>query len=188
MSKFEKIVLLCVIGIFSIGIIWGLFSRDQMVSADPFHSSSQAVPTVQFPIELNRASASDLKAIKGIGDVKSRWIIEYRESNGPFESVEDLLEVTGIGPKTLESMREFVYVENEQPNGSSAQKTSHKVSINSADLKELMTLPGIGEVKGQRIIDYRETSGRFQTVEDLLNVSGIGEKTLETLKPLIICE
>ena len=57
------------------------------------------------------------------------------------------------------------------------------VNINTADLSQLMTLPGIGEVIGQRIIDYRSTHGPFGSVDELINVKGIGEKRLAELKP-----
>ena len=59
------------------------------------------------------------------------------------------------------------------------------VSINSATIVELTSLPGIGESYAQRIIEYRETNGDFTSVDDLVNVRGIGERTLEKLKPFI---
>jgi competence protein ComEA len=59
------------------------------------------------------------------------------------------------------------------------------VNVNSATLEQLESLPGIGPALGQRIIDYREQHGPFRTVDDLLNVSGIGDKTLEDLRPLV---
>ena len=57
------------------------------------------------------------------------------------------------------------------------------VNINRANKQQLMALPGIGEVIAQRIIDYRNANGPFSSVDQLINVKGIGEKRLETLRP-----
>ena len=59
------------------------------------------------------------------------------------------------------------------------------VAVNSADAEELDTLPGVGEVIARRIMEEREENGPFYYPEDLMNVKGIGEKTLEKLLPHI---
>ena len=69
-----------------------------------------AAATPQFPINLNTATADQLEAIPGIGPVLAQRIIEYRQTHGRFQSVDELLEVRGIGPKRLENMRPYVTV------------------------------------------------------------------------------
>jgi competence protein ComEA len=56
------------------------------------------------------------------------------------------------------------------------------INLNTATLDQLESLPGIGPALGQRILDYRQQHGPFRKVEDLLNVSGIGEKRLADLR------
>ncbi|PJF45030.1 MAG: hypothetical protein CUN55_01025 [Phototrophicales bacterium] len=59
------------------------------------------------------------------------------------------------------------------------------ININTATLDELETLPGVGPSLAQAIIEYRETNGPFTSIDELDNVSGIGERTLENLRPYI---
>lgn len=60
-----------------------------------------------------------------------------------------------------------------------------KVNINSAGVEELTGLPGIGPAYAQRIVDYRKEYGPFKTIEDLLNVRGIGDRTFEKIRDRI---
>ena len=69
--------------------------------------------------------------------------------------------------------------------GQSSTNDADKVNINTDGLEQLKTLPRIGPKLAQRIIDFRTEHGNFKTLEELMNVTGIGPKTFKGLKPLI---
>lgn len=73
-------------------------------------------------------------------------------------------------------------------NGTTADKNSNLININTATTAELITLYGIGEAKASKIIEYREANGNFTSIYDILNVSGIGEKTFDKIKDFICVE
>ena len=60
------------------------------------------------PIDINQASSQDLQALPGIGPVTAQAIVDYREANGPFESVKALVAVRGIGEATLGKIRGLI--------------------------------------------------------------------------------
>ncbi len=66
--------------------------------------------------------------------------------------------------------------------GGVVKRVTSPVNINKADLTELTTIPGVGTVIAQRIIDYRSVHGKFNRTEGLRNVKGIGEKTFAKIK------
>ena len=76
---------------------------DRIVSQETF------LPDVS-PLDLNTADGQELDELPGIGEVLAERILNYREAHGGFGSVDELLEVSGIGEKTLEGLRERVTV------------------------------------------------------------------------------
>ena len=73
----------------------------------------------------------------------------------------------------------------DSPSGSSTGVVSEKVNINIASADELMTLDGVGEATAEKIIAYREEQGPFASIEEIKEVSGIGDKKYESMKDLI---
>lgn len=72
--------------------------------------------------------------------------------------------------------------------GSTVSSALAKVNINTASEKELDSLPGVGEVIAKRIVEYRKEHGDFSSIEELLEVKGIGNAKLEKMRSYVIVE
>lgn len=74
-------------------------------------SPATTSPTISQPLNINTASQTELESLPGIGPAKASAIIEYRTTNGPFASLEDLLEVSGIGEKICADIKELIVIQ-----------------------------------------------------------------------------
>src|SRR5262249_18016561 len=128
-----------------------------------------------YRMDLNRARAAELNQLPGIGTKLAHPIVNYRKVHGPFHSIDDLRQVSGIGPKTLERIRPWVCVEpgeaaadapvphagqlvkSTAPGKSKKEAllTGPPIDINLASQAELMRLPRIGPKLSERIIEER---------------------------------
>lgn len=177
---------------------------NQPSAADSVSNEIAAADSV-FKYNLSTVDDAGLQKIPGIGPKRAAQILALRQQ-GEIVSVDDLIKVKGIGPKTLERIRPYFVADSTATTGhdiSPAQvdstKTLHKksdkksrvaqnphpVNINTAGVDELCTIPGIGPVKAQAIINERKTGGSFTKPDDLLRVKGIGPKTLVKMEPYL---
>jgi competence protein ComEA len=98
--------------------------------------------------------------------------IPYKDGAAPTEDPSALL-LPGSSTSSTESVDPF------------ASANTELININTASLEELDSLPGIGPTTAQRIIDYRTTNGPFTTIDQIMEVSGIGPATYDEIKNLI---
>lgn len=174
-SEVKLLVVLMIAFFVVLGMIEVLGKEKEREASKP----QPQAKTVRFPIDLNSATVDELVAIPGIGTVKAQAIVSHREKIGRFTSLDQLLDVSGIGRKTLEKMEKYVFVSGETQVNT---KVRSKINVNTATQEELEGLPSIGPAKAKAIVEYRTKNGPFQSPEDLLKVPGIGEKTLEKLR------
>lgn len=92
---------------------------------------------------------------------------------------EQCIKIYKIGEEVLDSEIE---AQGQQEKGTGTVDSKGMININKATVEELMTIPGIGQTKAQSIVDYRNENGKFKSVDELTNITGIGAKTLEKLR------
>lgn len=99
-------------------LLLGLFLRDRAALAAPAAVETERTAALEevrpdpSPLDLNTAPAETLTALPGIGEELAGRIVRYREEHGPFEAVEDLTKVSGIGPGKLAALEGLVTVED----------------------------------------------------------------------------
>lgn len=136
------------------------------------------------------------------GEVVSPMVVELDEGSRVGDAIEaaggvtENADLTDINRAAFVEDGEKIYIppaeiegaEGDGDGSSSGYQTGRgdgKININTADSAQLQELDGIGPATAQKIIDYRKENGRFSSIEDIKNVSGIGDKSFEKIKDRI---
>jgi len=167
---------------------WWLLALGLLVAAIV---AGVAVFTVRYlsrpqPVEIALASADTDSPVEvylsGAVDKEGIYTV------GHDATLDDILQRAGLLPPGETPLKLKVTVlgaDDNQSSPTSEEQQTGKVNINSATAAELDSLSGIGPTKAQAIVDYRNQNGPFRSIDDLLNVTGIGPKTLETIRDQI---
>jgi competence ComEA-like helix-hairpin-helix protein len=134
-------------------------------------SSGQAMGQKLVKISVNTASVQDLERVPGIDRSVAQNIVDYREANGPFRSVDDLTRIQGIDNKQkLEPLR---------------KNLTAKLDLNVATADQLQKVPGVHQSLAQNIVRFREANGPFTSVDDLSRIQGIDNFKMDMIKKYV---
>ncbi|SKA75456.1 competence protein ComEA [Clostridium sp. USBA 49] len=151
--------------------------------------------------ENNQKNEEKIITVYIKGEVKKPGV--YRLKYGSI--VEDLVKEAGgftdeINPDSKLNLakklkdEDYIYVDKKTDNANNIKSTgilngvaseNNKIDINTATIEELDKIPGVGAVTAQKIVDYREKNGYFNSIEDLDKIDGIGKKTIDKFKDII---
>ena len=188
-------------------IIIGLASLI-MITIFYLNQSTSSIDSVSLDSYVeNEREVTEIEEIENVEEQVNHYIVDVKGQvnfPGVYEveehlRVHDVIQLAGgflemanetainLAQKISDEMVIYVPHLDEEINNTSTDAWSpsqdeKKVSLNQATTGELETLPGIGPSKAAAIIKYREEVGAFQSIDELTNVSGIGEKTLEKLR------
>ena len=118
------------------------------------------------------AAPGQLNFAQPVADGQQVWIGTHAEPGGEVRSPAEASQQPGQPGQS-------------GPDGASSGDGQGLVNLNSASQAELEELPGVGPATAQKIITWREENGGFRSVEDLMEIRGIGEKTFAELAPLV---
>lgn len=175
---------------------WLVAERPRTSDVDrPLQVSARADATGDAPAQGAASGASAEVVVDVAGKVRDPGIVTLPAGSRVFEAIEKAGGIEGaleeptinLARQLVDGEQILVGVEPAEPGAAGATAGAGGtgggvVDLNSATLAQLDALPGVGPVTAQSILDWRQENGRFTSVDDLLDVSGIGEKTLEDLR------
>lgn len=146
-------------------------------------------------LDPNSAPEEQLRRLSGIGSVRARAIVQARQAE-PFRAARDLLRVPGIGEATLARIAPHLIFGGPGPRGVVTPPPAGRgttgdpgprlrVNVNQASAEELTRLPWIGPTRARELLETRRRLGRFRSVDELIEVRGIGPLILERLRPYV---
>ncbi len=135
-------------------------------------------------LDIHKATFEEWILVPGLGTKRAKKLVEYRDFYG-FSTVNDILKVKGIGINTVKSIIAYGYGTEFIENKSSMSKEDEvdtMFDLNKATFEQLISIKGIGKLRAQGIVEYRDRVGIIKKFDELLVINGIGPKTIEILE------
>lgn len=128
--------------------------------------------------------SADSRIVDAVSAAGGFAIDAYPEAMNLAETVSDGSRIYVPTKEEVDALA-VVYSDTGSGSGDTTSDSTGRVNINTATLEELTTLPGIGDTRARAIIDYREQNGGFGNIEDIMQVTGIKEKSFSKIKDSI---
>ena len=128
--------------------------------------------------------SADSRIVDAVSAAGGFAIDAYPEAMNLAETVSDGSRIYVPTKEEVDALA-VVYSDTGSGSGGTTSDSTGRVNINTATLEELTTLPGIGDTRARAIIDYREQNGAFGNIEDIMQVTGIKEKSFSKIKDSI---
>ncbi|MCH5325336.1 MAG: ComEA family DNA-binding protein [Eubacterium sp.] len=132
-------------------------------------------------VDINTAPLKELANIDGVGRSRAQDIIRYREEHGGFTELEELKNLPSFDDAAYEKVKDNLCI-GRADTVTETLPESDRVNLNTANIRQLMTVPAITQKIAESIIEYRETYGDFISVRELLEIDGIGEITYRKIE------
>lgn len=143
------------------------------------------VETAYLPSAHSAASTSSAPLTSEGAQVSSGGLSSGEAPENPSDPSQDTVAASGSSRSAQASTPSSSSAKKPASSSKPPAKGSQVVNINTADKATLMLIPGVGEVIAQRILDYRSQYGAFSSADELVKIKGIGEKTLEKMRPYV---
>lgn len=209
-NKKQKLIFFIIVGIMICIILYYIYTTlyqnkfSLSVEEDPsWDNEDDFVQTNSTDtLEDTANTKSNTIVVYICGAVKESKVITLKENSRITDAIEAVgglesdADLTNINLAYMLEDGEKIYIprkgettneniESDSPISSTSTKST-KININKATQAELETIPGVGPSTALKIINYRKENGKFKTIEEIKNVSGIGDAKFEKMKPYII--
>ncbi|ERJ61278.1 ComEA family DNA-binding protein [Sphingobacterium paucimobilis] len=154
-----------------------LSSKSYGKKAEIVKETDQPVTRKKIMIDIMQADSIDWVALRGIGPVFAKRILNYRKALGGFSSIAQVAEVYGLPPETFTAIKDQLYL--------SPNSTVHTIDINKCTIEQLAKHPYVSKKQAQWIVNYRIQHGAFKDFSSLADIQLLDQDFFRKIEPYL---